>query len=72
MTVIHQIDGHCRRLLWVGPRRTQATLRKGLAALGPAVLGGLRFVASDIWQPCLTVIAAQMGAALVRSGTLSK
>lgn len=26
LTVIYQIDGHCRRLLWVGKRRTQATL----------------------------------------------
>jgi len=30
LTVIYQIDGHCRRLLWVGKRRTQATLRRGL------------------------------------------
>ena len=37
LTVIYQIDGHCRRLLWVGRRRTQATLRRGLSALGPAV-----------------------------------
>jgi len=35
LTVIYQIDGHCRRLLWLGPKRTQATLRRGLAALGP-------------------------------------
>ena len=34
LTVIYQIDSHCRRLLWVGKRRTQATLRRGLAALG--------------------------------------
>jgi transposase len=26
LTVIYQIDGHCRRLLWVGKRRTAATL----------------------------------------------
>jgi transposase len=64
LTVIYQIDRHCRRLLWVGPRRTQATLRQGLAALGPSVLGGLRFVASDMWKPYLTVIAAQVGHAL--------
>jgi transposase len=37
LTVIYQIDRHCRRLLWVGRRRTQATLRRGLTALGPAV-----------------------------------
>ena len=26
LTVIYQIDSHCRRLLWVGKRRTKATL----------------------------------------------
>jgi len=64
LTVIYQIDRHCRRLLWVGPRRTQATLRQGLAALGPAVIGGLRFVCSDMWKPYLNVIATQVGHAL--------
>jgi transposase len=32
-----------------------------LAALGPAVVQGLRFVCSDMWQPYLRVIAAQAG-----------
>jgi CheY-like chemotaxis protein len=35
LTVIYQIDAHCRRLLWVGKRRSKATLRRGLKALGP-------------------------------------
>jgi transposase len=64
LTVIYQIDSHCRRLLWVGRKRTQATLRRGLAALGPTVVGGLRFVCTDMWQPYLRVIAAQAGQAL--------
>jgi transposase len=64
LTVIYQIVRHCRRLLWVGPRRTQASLRRGLAALGPEVVRGLRFVCSDMWQPYLQVIAAQAGHAL--------
>ena len=63
LTVIYQIDSHCRRLLWVGQRRTQATLRRGLAALGEAVVGGLRFVCSDMWKPYLNVIAAKAGQA---------
>jgi len=64
LTVIYQIDRHCRRLLWVGPRRTQATLRRGLAALGPQVVSGLRFVCSDMWRPYLQVIAAKVQHAL--------
>jgi transposase len=64
LTVIYQIDSHCRRLLWVGKRRTQATLRRGLEALGVEVVQGLRFVCSDMWRPYLNVIATQAGHAL--------
>jgi len=64
LTVIYQIDRHCRRLLWVGKRRTKATLRRGLAALGAEVVQGLRFVCSDMWRAYLNVIAAQADQAL--------
>ena len=64
LTVIYQIDSHCRRLLWVGRRRTQATLRRGLQALGPEVVKGLRFVCTDMWRPYLNVMAAEAGQAL--------
>jgi transposase len=64
LTVIYQIDRHCRRLLWVGRRRTRATLRRGLAALGPTVVQGLRFVCSDLWRAYLQGIAAQAPQAL--------
>ena len=48
---LYQIDGHCRRLLWVGRKRTQATLNRGLDALGGEVVGGLKYVCSDMWKP---------------------
>jgi transposase len=64
LTVIYQIDANCRRLLWLGKRRSQATLRRGLKALGPEVVQGLRFVCSDMWKPYLQVIAAQASQAL--------
>ncbi len=64
LTVIYQIDGHCRRLLWVGSKRTQHTLGKGLDALGPNVVAGLQFVCSDMWKPYLKVIKARVGHAL--------
>jgi transposase len=63
LTVIYQIDAGCRRLLWVGKRRTQATLRRGLKTLGPEVVGGIRFVCSDMWKPYLQVIAKQISQA---------
>jgi transposase len=64
VTVIYQIDAHCRRLLWVGKGRSQRTLRRGLRALGPTVTQGIRFVCSDMWKPYLEVMAAQAGQAL--------
>jgi transposase len=64
LTVIYQIDSHCRRLLWVGRRRTQATLRRGLTVLGPTVVSGLRFVCSDMWRAYLKVIATKAPQAL--------
>jgi len=64
LTVIYQIDAHCRRLLWVGRRRTQGTLRRGLKELGPQVLSGLRYVCSDMWQPYLSVMAKEASHAL--------
>ncbi len=64
LTVIYQIDSHCRRLLWVGSRRTQGTLRRGFAALGEEVMSGVRFICSDMWKPYLQVIAAKAGHAL--------
>jgi transposase len=64
LTLIYQIDTYCRRLLWVGKRRSQATLRRGLQDLGPEVVKGLRFVCSDMWTPYLKVLAAEAGQAL--------
>ena len=59
LTVIYQIDAGCRRLLWIGKRRSEKTLRMGLQALGPELVKGLRFVCSDMWKPYLKVLAAE-------------
>lgn len=64
LTVIYQIDAGCRRLLWVGKRRTEATLRRGLKALGPEVVAGVRFACSDMWKPYLNVLRTKVGHAL--------
>jgi transposase len=64
LTVIYQIDSGCRRLLWVGMRRTEKTLRTGLKELGPEFVRGLRFVCSDMWKAYLNVLAKQADHAL--------
>jgi transposase len=64
LTLIYQIDSSCRRLLWIGRERTEATLRGGLDLLGDTFCSGLRFVCSDLWQPYLKVLSRQAGQAI--------
>jgi transposase len=63
LTAIYQIDAGCRRLWWIGKRRSDKTLRHGLKELGPEFLKGLRFVCGDMWKPYLNVIATEAGQA---------
>src|SRR3989454_11241323 len=64
LTVIYQIDAKCRRLLWVGRRRSQATLRRGVKGPGPEVVKRVRVVGSGMWERDFLRIAAQAGQAL--------
>lgn len=64
LTLVYQIDEGAKRLLWIGRERTEATLRRGMAQLGPDFCGGLKFICSDMWQPYLKVIAEEAGAAV--------
>jgi transposase len=67
ITLVYQVDAGVRRLLWVGQKRTEATLRKGFAELEgqcAGFLAGLRVVCSDMWKPYLKVIAQRAGWAL--------
>lgn len=60
VTLIYQVDAGCRRLLWVGLRRTQRTFRQGLKALGPNVVAGIEVVVSDLWKAYLAVVRKHM------------
>jgi transposase len=64
LTVIYQIDQGCRRLLWIGKRRCERTLRCGLNELGKEFVQGLRYVCSDMWKPYLKVLAEEASQAL--------
>lgn len=67
VTVIYQIDAGARRLLWVGRKRTQATLANGFEELEnarPGFLKKLKVICSDMWKPYLAVIAKKAGGAL--------
>lgn len=64
LTLVYQIDNHCKRLLWIGRERTEATLTRFFAWFGTTRTADLRFIASDMWKPYLNVIARAAGQAL--------
>jgi len=57
LTVVYQIDGHCRRLLWVGKERTTETLESFFCSFGLCRTLRLAYICSDMWKPYLTVIS---------------
>src|SRR5262249_23670273 len=64
LTLVYQIDGHCRRLLYVAAGRTLRSPLSFFRMLGRARSAGLRFVFSDLWQPYLPAIAKKAGQAV--------
>ena len=64
LTVVYQIDGECKRLLWVGKDRTVKTLLRFFHAFGKERAAQLLFICSDMWKPYLKVIAKKAGQAI--------
>ncbi len=64
LTLVYQIDGHCKRLLWIGEKRTVKTMLRFFRWLGKERSEKLRFVCSDMWKPYLKVIAKKAQKAL--------
>lgn len=64
LTLVYQIDAHCRRLLWIGHDRTKESFHGFFDWLGDLRTHALRFVCSDMWKPYLHVIAQRAPQAL--------
>lgn len=64
MTVVYQIDAGCKRLLWMGADRTEATLHRFFDLLGQARSSTLKFICTDMWRAYLSVIKERAGQAL--------
>jgi transposase len=64
LTLVYQIDSHCKRLLWVGKDRKVKTLLRFFRWFGAQRSQGLRYVCSDMWKPYLKVIAKKAGEAV--------
>ncbi|MBN1835034.1 MAG: transposase, partial [Spirochaetales bacterium] len=56
LTVVYQLNGECRRLLWIGKDRTEETLRGFFSWFGAKRSDAIEFVCSDMWKPYLNVI----------------
>jgi transposase len=56
LSLVYQIDGHCKRLLWIGQERTVATFEKFFDMIGHDRSAKIEVVCSDMWKPYLRVI----------------
>jgi transposase len=64
VTLVYQIQGNCRRLLHVAPKRTVRSLLSFFRMLGPQRSASISHVCSDMWKPYLKVIAKKIPQAL--------
>jgi transposase len=79
LTLLYQIDPHCRRLLWMGEKRTKESLHHGFTALEEeyrrkqeaagvpepgSFLSQITVICSDIWKAYLTVISQRLPGAV--------
>lgn len=64
MTMVYQIDNHCKRLLWCGEKRTEQTLTDFFEWFGKERSSLIKFACSDMWKPYLKVIKAMAQNAL--------
>ena len=64
LTLVYQIDSHCKRLLWVGEKRTIKTILRFFRWFGKDKSQALKFVCSDMWKPYLKVIARKADKAI--------
>jgi transposase len=64
LTLVYQVNGDCKRLLWIGKDRKKQTLIDFFEMFGPERSSKLRFVLTDMWKQYLDVIAAMAPQAL--------
>jgi transposase len=64
LTLVYQIDAHCKRLLWIGQHRSEETIKAFFTWFTPERAMTLRYVCSDMWKPYLKVIAKRASGAI--------
>lgn len=64
LTVVYQIDAHCKRLLWIGQHRSEETIKAFFTWFKPERAMALQYICSDMWKPYLKVIAKRASMAI--------
>lgn len=64
LTLVYQIDEHCKRLLWVGQHRTEETIKAFFTWFTQERAMALKYICSDMWKPYLKVIAKRASSAI--------
>lgn len=64
LTLVYQIDSHCKRLLWIGQHRSEVTIKGFFTWFKAERAAKLEFVCSDMWKPYLKVIAKRASSAI--------
>ena len=64
LTLVYQVDRHCRRLLWIGRDRTASTFERFFDWFGKDRTAALEFVVSDMWKAFLATVAQRANAAI--------
>lgn len=64
LTLVYQIDAHCKRLLWIGQHRSEATIKAFFTWFTPDRAMTLQYICSDMWKPYLKVIAKRASTAI--------
>jgi transposase len=64
LTLVYQIDSHCKRLLWIGTERRAKTLLRFFRWFGKAKSQQLKYICTDMWKPYLKVIAKKASQSL--------
>jgi transposase len=64
LTLVYQIDNHCKRLLWIGKNRTKKTLEGFFNWFGIPRTQNIKFICSDIWLAYLNAVKERAPQAL--------
>lgn len=64
LTVVYQLCGDIRRLLYVGKRREKETLNAFLDEMGESWCEGIKYVCTDMWKAYVTVVGNRLSDAL--------